>query len=174
MDSLPKIIFMEILDSFGLNLNLFLFQLANFAIVAAILWFLILKPLSKKLAERKNLIDQSLDNAKKIQDSLAKSEADYKKRMAAARVEAEKLLEAASGEAGAVAEELKTKARLDIEALVKQAKHNIQMEKDEMITAFRGQAAALVVLALEKILEEKMTAEKDKKIIAGIVGKLKV
>ncbi|MEK7125357.1 MAG: hypothetical protein AAB880_00375 [Patescibacteria group bacterium] len=163
---------MEILDSFGLNWHLFLFQLANFAIVAVILWFLILKPLSGKLTERQKLIDDSLDNAKKIQDGLAKSEADYKTRMQEARLEAEKLLEAATGEAGKLSEELKAKAKRDIETLVKQAKHNIQAEKGEMMAAFKTEAAHLVGLALEKLINEKMTAEKDKKLIADVVAKL--
>ncbi len=159
--------------SFGLDVYLFLFQLANFAIVAVILWFLVLKPLSKKLAERQKLIDESLDNAKKIQDGLARSESDYKKRMQAARVEAEKILDKAADEAGKLSVELKAKAKQEIEALVTQAKHTVQAEKEEMITAFRGQAADLVVLALEKILEEKMTGEKDTKMIAEILGKFK-
>jgi len=42
--------------SLGLNTQLFVFQLINFVIVAIILWFLILKPLIKKMEERKKII----------------------------------------------------------------------------------------------------------------------
>ncbi|MBI2050902.1 MAG: ATP synthase F0 subunit B [Parcubacteria group bacterium] len=164
---------MDILASFGLDVRLFLFQLGNFVLVAAILWWLILKPLAKKLEERKNVIDQSLDNAEKIQGRLAASEADYKKRMHAARVEAEKVLIAAANEAGAVSEELKAKARVEIERLVAQAKRTVQAEKEEMMAAFKEEAAGVVGAALEKLIGEKMTAEKDKKLIAGIISKLK-
>ena len=38
--------------SLGINGTLFVFQLINFAIVASIIWFLILKPLTKKMTER--------------------------------------------------------------------------------------------------------------------------
>ncbi|MBI2636919.1 MAG: hypothetical protein HYW81_01875, partial [Parcubacteria group bacterium] len=51
-----------LLDSFGLDPRLFLLQLANFIIVAIILWFLILKPLTKKLSERQKVIEDSLEN----------------------------------------------------------------------------------------------------------------
>ncbi len=163
-----------LLASFGIDWRLFLFQLANFAIVAAILWWLILKPLVKKLAERQAIIEESLANAQKAADKLAQSDADYKKRMQAARLEAEKLLEQASSEAGKLSEELKMKAKQDIEVLVRQAKRNIQAEKGEMTAAFKAEAAHLVGLALEKLISEKITAEKDKKLIAGIVDKLKV
>ncbi|MCX6778657.1 MAG: ATP synthase F0 subunit B, partial [Candidatus Magasanikbacteria bacterium] len=53
-----------VLGSLGINGQLFVFQLINFILVAAILWFLILKPLTKKMAERKKIIDESLDNVK--------------------------------------------------------------------------------------------------------------
>ncbi|MEK9158891.1 MAG: ATP synthase F0 subunit B, partial [Patescibacteria group bacterium] len=54
-----------LLASLGINLPLFIFQLINFAIVAVILWFLILKPLTKKLAERQKMIDDSISNAER-------------------------------------------------------------------------------------------------------------
>lgn len=164
---------MEILDSFGLNLRLFLFQFANFIIVAVILWFLILKPLTKKLSERQHIIEDSLDNAKQVEANLAKSQEDYRLQLRLARAEAEKILESAGNEAGQLSEELKAKAKQEIEALVKQAKHNIQREKEEMMLGFKEEAASLVALALEKLINEKMTAEKDKKLINEIVSKLR-
>ena len=63
-----------VLASLGINGQLFVFQLINFAIVVLVLWFLILKPLSKKLEERKKLIDDSLDKAKEIETNLGMSE----------------------------------------------------------------------------------------------------
>src|SRR3989344_6652802 len=78
-----------LLGSLGINSTLFIFQLINFIVVAVILWFLILKPLTKKMAERQRIIDESLDNAKKVGENLEKSEADYQKRLKQARLEAE-------------------------------------------------------------------------------------
>ena len=60
--------------SLGLNGQLFAWQLLNFAVVAAIVWFLILKPLTSKLEERKKLIDDSLDKAKEIETNFETSE----------------------------------------------------------------------------------------------------
>ena len=162
-----------ILASLGLDLKLFIFQLINFIIVAVILWFMILKPLVKKLAERQKVIDESLDNAKKVQDNLERSEQDYHQRLKEARAEAEKILERAGAESSGLAEEIKAKAKKEIEALVGQAKANIQREKEEMAAGLKRETADLVALALEKILAEKMTGERDKKMIGEIVGKLK-
>ena len=59
------------LSSLGINGTLFIFQLINFAIVALILWYLILKPITKKMSERQKMIDDGIDNAKKIEDNIA-------------------------------------------------------------------------------------------------------
>ena len=154
-----------VLGSLGINAPLFIFQLVNFAIVAAILWFLILKPITKKMSERQRIIDEGLENAKEATESLKKSEADYKMAIDAAKNEANKILERASVEAGKTGEELKNKAKKEIEALLVQAKNNIRLEKQEMESGMKKYAADLVAVALQKILEEKMTSEKDRAMI---------
>lgn len=162
-----------VLASLGLNRSLFFFQLINFAIVAVIIWFLILKPLTKKMTERQKMIDDSIDNAKKIQDNLQISEQKYQQRVDEAKVEANKILEKTVAEADQLSLQLKTKAKQEIEILVEQAKLNIRMERDEMSAGLKKETAGLVMLALEKILSEKMTGAKDKQLTEEMVSKLK-
>ncbi|MFA6427372.1 MAG: F0F1 ATP synthase subunit B [Candidatus Magasanikbacteria bacterium] len=159
--------------SLGLNTQLFLFQLLNFAIVAAIVWFLILKPLTKKLEERKNVIDESLDKAKEIETKFVMSEQKYQERLDDAKVEANKLIERAHTEGKQLGEDMKLKAKEEIEGLVVRAKHQIQNEKEKMVEDIKSETADLVVMALEKVLGEKMDSEKDKKIIEDSLKGLK-
>ena len=151
-----------LLGSLGINLNSFVAQLFNFALVVAVVWFLILKPVTKKMAERQKLIDESLSNAQKIQDKMTKSEREYQDRIDQAKVEANKILEKATAEANTVGDTLKIKAKKDIELLVDQAKRNLAIEKDDMMAAVKKDAAELVVMALEKLLTEKSNAAEDK------------
>lgn len=162
-----------ILGSLGINLPLFLFQLINFAVVILVLWFLILKPLSKKLTERQNLIADSLENAKKVQAKLEQSEKDYQAELRRAKAEAAKILEQATQDSEKFSVEMKVKVKKEIEVLITQAKKNIQSEKEEMLASLRAETADLVVLALEKILSEKMNDEKDKKLINKVLQDLK-
>lgn len=155
-----------ILGSMGINAPLFIFQLLNFAIVFVILWFLILKPLSKKLTERQKMIDDSIDNSKKIEDILKQSEKTYQERMDVAKAEANTILEQAKIEADMVAEEIKRKSKNDIDEMVNQAKTRINAEKESTIAGIRKEAAGLIVAAAEKILKEKIDLHKDKQIIA--------
>ncbi|MCX6782161.1 MAG: F0F1 ATP synthase subunit B [Candidatus Magasanikbacteria bacterium] len=161
-----------ILSSLGVNAPLFAFQLLNFAIVFVILWFLILKPLSKKLTERQKMIDDSIENSKKIDEILKQGEKKYQDRIDVAKAEANAILERAKIESDFIAEEAKNKTKGDMEVLVAQAKARISSEKDNMIAGLKNETAGLVVTALQQILGEKIDANKDKKIISDALSKL--
>jgi len=162
-----------VLASLGINGTLFIFQLVNFALVALILWFLILKPLTKKMAERAKMIDDSIDNAKKIETNLGMSEKKYQEKIDQAKVDANKIIEKASVEAVAVAEAAKEKSKKEIEQLVETARKNIKTERDESINEIKAQTASLIVAAAEKILGAKVDVSKDEKIIDEAVKSMK-
>ncbi len=162
-----------VLASLGINGTLFVFQLVNFAIVVAVLWFLILKPLTKKISERQKMIDDSIDNAKKIETNLGMSERKYQEKIDQAKVDANKFIEKAQQEAAQVAEAMKEKTRKEIEQLVETARKNIKTERDESINELKEQAADLIIAAAEKILSAKIDVEKDDKIIEEAVKSLK-
>ncbi len=157
----------------GLNPTLFVFQLINFALVAAVLWWLILKPLTKKMSERQNIIEKSLDDAKKVEANLHNSEKKYQEKIDEAKVEANKIVDKAVKDARAASEDIKKKAKVEIEMLVDQAKRNIAIDREEMISSVRQEAANLVVMALEKVLAEKMTEAKDKALVEEMIKKMK-
>lgn len=160
------------LGSLGINPTLFTFQLINFALVGSIIWFLILKPLSKKLTERQKMIDESIENARKVQENLQRSELKYQEKIDAAKVEASKIIEKAGKEAEQFSTELKIKAKKEIEILVEQAKRNIKIEKEDMMTGVKKAASEMIGIALEKILSEKINDKKDKEIIEEMVKKI--
>ncbi|MBT3538680.1 F0F1 ATP synthase subunit B [Candidatus Parcubacteria bacterium] len=158
--------------SLGLNVQLFAFQLLNFAIVAAIVWFMILKPLTSKLEERKNLIDESLDKAKEVETNLARSEKTYEEKLDEAKVEANKVIEKAHAESKTLGENMKMEAKNEVEKLVEHTKKSIAAEKVSMLESVRAEASDLIVAALEKILNEKVDDKSDKKIIEDALAKL--
>lgn len=159
--------------SLGLNGQLFIFQLINFAIVAVIIWFLILKPLTKKLEERKKIIDDGLDKAKEIDSNLQMAEQKFQERIDDAKAESNKIVEMAQDEAEKAGTNMKIKAKKEIELVVDQAKRNIQIEKEEVMTGIKAETANLVVAAVEKILGDKLDGKKDKELIEETLKKIK-
>jgi len=159
--------------SLGLNGQLFIFQLINFAIVAAIVWFLILKPLTKKLEERKKIVDDSLDKAKEIDANLQMAEQKFQERIDDAKAQSNKIVEQAQEEAEKAGVNMKIKAKKEIELVVDQAKRNIQIEKEEVMTGIKAETANLIVAAVEKILGDKLDGKKDKELIEETLKKIK-
>lgn len=151
--------------SLGLNGQLFLFQLLNFAVVAVIIWFLILKPLTKTLSERKKIIDESLDKAKEVDANLQMAQVKFQEKLDEAKVEANKIIEKSHQEAEQLGVSMKEKAKKEIELLIDQAKRNIQIEKDEVMDNIKKETVNLIISAVERIISERLDGDKDKKII---------
>ncbi len=164
----------NVLASLGINSTMFIFQLINFAIVALILWFLVLKPLTKKMAERQSLIEDGLKNAEEVKKNLHKSEQKYQEKVDEAKAEAGKIIAKSQVDALDATNKTKEKAKQEIELLVDQAKRNIKIEKQEMISEVKKEAANLVTIALEKILNEKIDEKKDKQLIEDSLKKIKI
>jgi len=151
-----------LLGSMGIDWKMFVIQIINLAIVFCILWFLILKPLTKKMSERQKGIDESLDNSKKIQEMLKKSDQDYQNLINTAKAEANQILERAKTDAVLTAESIKNNTKKDIDTMSASAKKNIDDEKKKMVADFKNEAAEIVVLALKKIVTNKFDVIDDK------------
>jgi F-type H+-transporting ATPase subunit b len=119
------------------------------------------------------MIDDSIDNAKKIETNLGMSEKKYQEKIDQAKVDANKIIEKAGQESLVVAETTKEKTRKEIEQLVETARKNIKSERDESIAEIKEQTASLIVAAAEKILGAKIDVEKNNKIIEEAVKSLK-
>lgn len=159
----------SIAASLGLQPTLFVFQLINFLLVLCVVWFLILKPLVTKLEERRKTISETLDNAEKIKTDLGMAETRARDMIDEAKVEANNIVERRMVEAEKEIEIMKKKTRSDIELLVAQAKKNIEIDKADMRESLRKETAGLVVLAVEKVLKEKMDPKKDEAFLRSLL-----
>ncbi len=162
----------SVLASLGLNGQLFVFQLFNFALVAAIVWWLILKPLTKKMEERKQIVEDSLTKADEINTRLMMSEKKYQEKIDEAKMQANHIIETAHNEAVSLAEKIKIQAKQEIETVVGQAREKIQRDREQMKAEIKEELAGVVVAAVEKILDEKMDDKKDAALIAETLTKI--
>lgn len=157
--------------SLGLEPRLFLFQLVNVIIVFLILWFLILKPLTKKMEERRAVIDESLDNAKKIETELHLAEQKAQRIVDEAKVEANAAIQRGIVEADAAAAKHQTKAKQEIEGLIAQAKRSIEHEKLLLRIDLRKETVTLVLTIVQKFLAKKLDKKADEAFVKEILEK---
>lgn len=163
----------SVFSSLGLDTHIFVSQLINFVLVFLVVWFLILKPLTKKMEERKNIIDESLDKVKEVESNLMMSEEKYKEKIEEAKRDANGILEKAHADAVALGEKMKETTRQEIDTLVAQAKKSIGVEREEALSAVKSHAVELISAALTKIVGSEMSEKTDKKVIEDALKSMK-
>lgn len=162
-----------LLASLGLNGQQFISQLFNFALVIAIVWFLILRPLTKKLDERRKIIDESLDKAKEVETNLLMSEQKFNEKIQEAKNESNILIQKAHDEAEKMGNDMKEKTKKELADLIEKAKKSVAAEKEEMKVEIKKETAELVVLVVEKLLNQKLDGKSDEKFIQDILKSVK-
>lgn len=159
----------SLVSTFHLDLNLFIAQTVNFAIVLAVLYFFAFKPIVKVMEERSQKIEKSLNDAKEIETKLGEAEDERKGIIAEAKKAATEIMENANLQGEARQKEMIDKAREDIGQIINAEKAKIQAEKAETLKALKAETAELVVLTVEKLLKEKMDSDKDQELIKKLV-----
>ena len=159
----------SLISTFHLDLKLFIAQLINFAIVFSILYFFAFKPLIKVMGERTDKIDKSLKDADEIEKRLALTETEKTDIISAAKKQANLIVEEADKRGEERREELISKAKEDIGQLINAERAKMDRDKAETLKEIKGEIAGLVVLTVEKLLNEKMTTDKDQELIKNLV-----
>lgn len=158
-----------ILDTFHVDVKILIAQVINFAIVFSVLYYFAIKPLLKIIKERGEKIEGSLKDAENIKKKIVKTEDDYKAEIVKARKEASKIIEEATKKAEEKKDEMVLKAKEEIGAVINKEKEGIRAEKEKTLKEIKREVANLIVMSLEKVLEEKITSEEDKKLIKRIL-----
>jgi F-type H+-transporting ATPase subunit b len=158
------------LGSFGISWQLFLAQLINFGIIIFVMWKWVLTPVAKRLQERTNNIEKSLQDARSTEEDKVNFDAWKKEEMVKARQEAASVIKQAQDESLRVRDELIGKAKADQQAVVNEAKSEIAAEKEKVMKAIKSESAELIMVSLEKILRKKMNAKEDEEYIEEILN----
>jgi len=159
----------SLISTFHIDLNLFIAQLVNFAIVFSVLYFFAFKPLVKVMGERTEKIDKSLKDADEIEKRLSLTEKEQTEIINAAKKQANLIVEEADKRGEVRREEMIAKAKEDIGQLMNAQRATIDRDKAETLKQIKAEVAELVVMTVEKVLNEKMDSEKDKQIIKDLV-----
>jgi len=159
----------SLISTFHIDVKLFVAQLINFAIVFAVLYFMAFKPLVKTMSDRTEKIDKSLKDADEIEKRLALTEKERNEIIAAAKKQANLIVEEASARGEERRNELITKAKEEIGQVINTEREKINREKGETLKEIKKEVAELVIMTVEKLLNEKMTGDKDRELIKKMV-----
>lgn len=159
---------------FGLNAKLFIAQLLNFAVVLLVLWKWAYKPLVKLLEDRSQKIEKGLADARAAAERLADAGKEREKVIAHARAQAQKILEETKTQGATMLAHAKLDAKTEAEKIFNAAERAIAAEREKMSAELKNETVALVVTLTERLIREKLSDEKDKKLVEEMMKQMRV
>jgi F-type H+-transporting ATPase subunit b len=139
--------------------GLFIWTILTFLVLLALLTKFAWKPLLAALEARRELIAKAVDDAEKTRKELERVKHESLGILAKARVEAEGILSRSRADAEAFREEMRQKAIVDANAIVKRAEREIQLETNRAIEQLRRESVDLSLAIATKLLQRNVTKD---------------
>jgi F-type H+-transporting ATPase subunit b len=162
----------DLIHKLGIEWKLLLAQIVNFVILFLVLKKFLYRPLINLMNRRREKIIDGLEKARRGEEEFAKIAELKERELAKIQKEAEGLIQKAKEIGDKKQQEILKEAEEKTKKIVEEARGRIEIEKEKMLTEVRQDIVGLVINATEKILKEKIDAEKEKKLINEAIGKL--
>lgn len=163
----------DIFSALGIDWKLLILQIVAFIILVWLLGKFVYPWLMKSVDERQKNIEEAARAAKKAQDSAAESEAETAQLLAEARKEAAQIIETAKLEATDMVATSEAKAKASAEKIVADAQAQISKDIDKARRELHDETIALVSLATEKLIRQKLDKKADETLIVELLKEAK-
>ena len=145
--------------------GLYIWTIATFLVLAGLLAKFAWKPLLEALENRQASIRKSLDDAAQAKVELEKLHEQSAQIIREARIEAESIITKSRADAERLRVEMKEKARVEAEGVVRNAERQIQLETTRALEQIRHEAVDLSVLIASKIIQRNLSREDNQRLI---------
>ncbi len=161
---------MELLKS--LSANEIVAQVVSFLLLLTLLRIFAWKKLLKMLDDRRERIASEFRKIEDAQSAVEKLRADYDKRLAGIEAEARAKIQEAVAEGKKVSQEIREGARQEARTILDKAQENIEIEVSKAKQELKERVVELTLGTTEKLLKEKVTDEKDRKLASDFLDEL--
>lgn len=141
--------------------GLLFWMIISFGIVFVILSKFGFPVIIKAIEQRKEFIDNSLENARQANAQLANIQAEGEKILAEAKEKQNAIMKEAFAEKERIIEEAKKKASTEAHLQIEEATRRIREEKEKAIREVRSEIADLSIAIAEKVMKEKISRNKE-------------
>ena len=147
-------------------------QVVSFLLLFFILRLFAWKPLLKLLDERKAKIASEFKSIEDTKQAVEKLRLDYQSKLDAAGAEAQARVREAVEEGKRLTEELRKGAYQEAQKIIEHARADIKFELSQARDELKDQIVDLSIKAAETVIQDKLTAEEDRKIVENFLDKL--
>lgn len=153
------------LAAFGVNWQMLLFQAITFLLVVWVLKKFVMGKVYEIIDARKAEIDEGLDRAEQAKKDLASAQDEIDTILGEARNQAEGIVASAKKESSEMIKAAEDKAVKRAEAIITDAQSKLAVDVEKARRSLQTETARLIGEVTETILHEKLTTEKDQKLI---------
>jgi F-type H+-transporting ATPase subunit b len=154
------------------SLGLMIWTLLAFGITLYLLNKLAFPRIAAALDRRRVAIEESIQAAQRAKQEADELLEEYRGRLREAREQAEDIVARSRKAAENVAEETKAEAAKQREALLANARRDIEHETRRALDELRKEVADLTVMATEKITRKSLTQEDHRRLIEEALGEV--
>jgi F-type H+-transporting ATPase subunit b len=154
------------------NPGLIIWTIVTFVLLLIVLSKFAWKPLLEALKKREETLRTSMERAEQAKQDAERLLNEHKKQLDHAEVEGQRILNENRQLAEKLKDEIIEKANQQSRKVVKQAKEEIDRNKEAALMQLRGEVASLAVQAAGKILDETLDENKHRKLVDNYLNGL--
>ncbi len=158
------------LDFLSIDVGTILFTLINTMILFFGLKHFLFKPVNAVLDQRKQAVDQSLQDAEDAKSAAESTKAEYEEKLAAAKEESAEMLRKAKRQAQRRADEIVAEAKADAAAVMQQNADELEREKRRAAKELRNEVSDLAVLVAEKVMAREINPDDHARLIDEFIN----
>ncbi len=142
----------------------------NFFVLLALLYKFAYNPINAMLEQRSSTIESSLKHAEEVKIEVEEMRKETQSNLAESRKEAQEIVARATKAADDAKNEIISKAKEDAVNIKNKATAEIQAATEQAKVELKDTAAALALLAAEKVLNRAITDDDHKKMVKQFVN----
>lgn len=161
---------MEINEQFWSTL---FFTVLNILILYFILKKILFKPVSKYMNDRSNKIKEALDMAEDAKKKVEDMEKEHQARLKEVKEQGVLIMDTYKKKAENEYNSIITKAKEDAEVMIKNARSELEVEKEKLMRDIKGEVAELVLAASKKVLNKNIDEKASKELVSEFIKEKK-
>lgn len=140
----------------------FIFVALNLLVLYFFMKKFLFKPVTNYMENRKNSIDQALNDAEQAKIEVADSRKNYEEQIKNIKIDSDKLLSEAKVRASLEYDEIVAAAKKDALLIVQKGHEDVERERADMLGQIKQQIALLAIAAATKIVQANMDTDANK------------
>ena len=154
------------------NPGLLVWTIVTFVLLVLILRKFAWKPLLEALKKREEHVRSSIERAEQAKQEAERILEENRKQLASAEAEAHRILNEGRALGDKLKNEMVEQANQQSRRMVEQAKQEIERDKEAALSQLRSEVANLAIKAAEKILDETLDENRQRKLVDAYLKQL--